>query len=205
MPPFKVAKVEVIICSEDSVKRPWINFEAGAGWVKGIPVVPVCHTGMRPVDLPIPLNMLQGIEAKDSAGLQQLYELLAKQLGCTTPKPSFSGFIKKIEKFEQDYGVIRLIRGHVASLVRALPALRPLFEATALVRNATRQISTHEQSQILPALDGLQKMGSIQYSFASCMLMGTGGPLGGFINVVLSLQVMPAYVKYADEVMKGIP
>ena len=60
---LKNAKVELIICSEDSVKRPWINFEAGAGWVKGIPIVPVCHTGLRPVDLPIPLNMLQGSAA----------------------------------------------------------------------------------------------------------------------------------------------
>ena len=62
---LKTAQIELILCSYESVKRPWINFEAGAGWVKGIPVVPVCHTSMRPVDLPIPLNMLQAIEAKD--------------------------------------------------------------------------------------------------------------------------------------------
>ena len=65
---LQAAQVELILCSHDSVRRPWVNFEAGAGWVKGIPVVPVCHTGLRPVDLPIPLNMLQSIEASDKAG-----------------------------------------------------------------------------------------------------------------------------------------
>ncbi len=46
---LKTAAIELILCSEDSVKRPWIHFEAGACWVKGIPVIPICHTGMRPV------------------------------------------------------------------------------------------------------------------------------------------------------------
>jgi TIR domain len=65
---LRSAQVELILCRQDSVRRPWVNFEAGAGWVKGIPVVPVCHTGMRPVDLPIPLNMLQDIGATDEKG-----------------------------------------------------------------------------------------------------------------------------------------
>lgn len=38
--------VEIVICSPISVRRPWINFEAGAGWVRGIPVIPLCHSGM---------------------------------------------------------------------------------------------------------------------------------------------------------------
>lgn len=37
--------IELILCSPNSVKRPWINFEAGAGWVRDIPVIPLCHSG----------------------------------------------------------------------------------------------------------------------------------------------------------------
>jgi len=36
------ACIELILCSKASIKRLWINFEAGAGWMSGIPVVPVC-------------------------------------------------------------------------------------------------------------------------------------------------------------------
>ena len=82
---LKNAQVMLIICSRQSIKRPWINFEAGAGWIKDIPVVPVCHTGMTPEDLPIPLNLLQAISASDIRGLERLYGLLANQLvSCPT-------------------------------------------------------------------------------------------------------------------------
>ena len=53
--------VVVILCSPESVKRPWINFEAGAAWMRDIPLVPVCHLGLLPRDLPIPLSLRQGI------------------------------------------------------------------------------------------------------------------------------------------------
>ncbi len=102
---LKVAKIEFILCSKESVKRPWINFEAGAGCVKGIPVVPVCHTGMKPADLPIPLNMLQAVEAKDRDGLKKLYDLLAGELGSVTPDADFDKIIKEIETFENKYSV----------------------------------------------------------------------------------------------------
>ncbi len=40
----------VILCSPESVKRPWINVEAGAAWMRDIPLVPVCHLGLLPRD-----------------------------------------------------------------------------------------------------------------------------------------------------------
>ena len=40
------AKLMLILCSKMSVGRPWINFEAGCGWVKRIPIIPICHSGL---------------------------------------------------------------------------------------------------------------------------------------------------------------
>jgi TIR domain len=57
---LKTCAIEFIICSPISIKRPWINFEAGAGWVRDVPVVPLCHPGIQPAGLPLPLNLLQG-------------------------------------------------------------------------------------------------------------------------------------------------
>jgi hypothetical protein len=129
---LKNAKVELVICSHDSITKPWINFEAGAGWVKGIPVVPICHTSLRPVDLPIPLNMLQGISASDPEGLKRLYTVLSKELGCAVPKQDFTDFVKSTLAFERHYGIIRLVRTNVAALIKHLPDLRQIFEPGAI-------------------------------------------------------------------------
>jgi len=41
--PLSEACIELILCSKASINRGWVNFEAGAGWMRHIPVVPVCH------------------------------------------------------------------------------------------------------------------------------------------------------------------
>lgn len=100
---LKNCAVEVILCSPQSVQRPWINFEAGAGWVRDIPVIPLCHSGMKPSDLPTPLNSLQGTIATDKDGLKQIFSVLAKSLDSKSPPIDFSGFIGQVEVFEGGY------------------------------------------------------------------------------------------------------
>ena len=39
------SRVFVVLCSPESLRRPWINFETGYGFAKGVEVVPVCHSG----------------------------------------------------------------------------------------------------------------------------------------------------------------
>src|SRR5947207_1023637 len=51
------AKVELVLCSYASTHQPWINFESGVGWTRGIPTVPVCHTGLQLDELPMPLSV----------------------------------------------------------------------------------------------------------------------------------------------------
>src|SRR5262245_61576268 len=49
---LREADLQIVLCSRESVARPWVNFEAGAVWLRGIPVVPVCHSGLEPESLP---------------------------------------------------------------------------------------------------------------------------------------------------------
>ena len=97
------ACIELILCSKASIKRPWINFEAGAGWMNGILVVPVCHTGLRARDLPMPFSVLQALEANQESSLREIYKLIAKQLESEVPKPDFPEIIKEIQPFEGTY------------------------------------------------------------------------------------------------------
>src|SRR5579862_2968037 len=54
--------LHLILCSKDAILRPWIQFEAGAAHVRGIEIVPLCHSGMTGARLPVPLSESQAIQ-----------------------------------------------------------------------------------------------------------------------------------------------
>lgn len=96
-------QLEIVLCSKESVGRPWVNFEAGAGWIRGIEVIPVCHSDMKPNDLPIPLSMLQAVEAGQPKSLQGLYEVIADTYGLPTPAVDFEAIASEIRDIEKKY------------------------------------------------------------------------------------------------------
>src|SRR5580700_11302603 len=49
---LSAAKVVVLMLSPKSVERPWVNFEAGAGWLTSKVIIPVCHGGLGKSSLP---------------------------------------------------------------------------------------------------------------------------------------------------------
>jgi hypothetical protein len=82
------AKAVIVLCSKASVHRPWVQFEVGAAWMRKVPVVPVCHSGMKLIDLEMPLSLRQGVELPTERGIALLYEGIARELGMTTPQPA---------------------------------------------------------------------------------------------------------------------
>jgi hypothetical protein len=62
---LNAARVLVALMSPQSVSRPWVNFEAGAAWVAGKPVVPTCFGGLVRDNLPKPYSALQAINLPD--------------------------------------------------------------------------------------------------------------------------------------------
>lgn len=196
---LKAAKVELIICSDESIKRPWINFEAGAGWIKGIPVVPVCHTGLRVVDLPIPLNMLQATEANNAQDIEKIYALLAKQLGSAKPTGAFDEIAKSVSDFEHEYGVVRVVRAAVLALISHLPNLHQIFDSVPMHRTASGSISDIVLDKMRPHLDTLQDRGMLNYAIGANELVLSRSGGGNFIE--LRLQVQEAYYAIAEQVM----
>jgi hypothetical protein len=79
------SSIFVVLCSPIAIARPWVNFEAGAAWMREIPVIPVCFGGLRPRDLPMPLSARQGLELNDAQGLRRLYARIAQALGFQSP------------------------------------------------------------------------------------------------------------------------
>jgi hypothetical protein len=194
------AQIELVLCSPDAVKRPWINFEAGAGWVKGIPVVPVCHTGLRVVDLPIPLSMLQGMQATDTAGLERLYALIAKQLGSTVPAGDHAKLVAQVQAFENEYGLIRKVRSAVKALIELVPDLALIFSAEPAHRLASGDVPDVALDKMLPHLNVLRTHGMLSWATGSNKLVF--GETGGGNVTELKIEVHDAYYQVAKQVMK---
>jgi len=82
------ARAVLALCSPSSVRRPWINFESGSGWTRRLPVVPLCHKGLRKDQLPDPLRIFQAIELTTDAACADLVRRLSAMLA-VAPAGSF--------------------------------------------------------------------------------------------------------------------
>jgi hypothetical protein len=100
---LKNCAVEIIICSPVSVEKQWINFEAGSGWIKEIPVIPLCHSGLEPAGLPIPLKLLQGAKATEEKSIKSLLWRLANAIEANVPNNDVSNFTNTVRDFELKY------------------------------------------------------------------------------------------------------
>lgn len=100
---LKACSVELILCSPESIKRPWINFEIGGGWVRGIPVIPLCHSGLERSKLPVPLSLLQAANTTDRQDMNHALATIATALGSSAPTVEIGPFITAVQAFEMNY------------------------------------------------------------------------------------------------------
>lgn len=75
------SSILVVLCSVHSLSRPWINFETGCGWIKRVPIVPICHSGLKKSELPPPISTFQALELEDPKFIDNLLLSLAKHFG----------------------------------------------------------------------------------------------------------------------------
>jgi len=85
MDELKDAKVVLLILSGHSVKRPWVNFEAGAAWTRDIAIIPVCVGGFKKDDLPKPYSSLQAVDLRIPGDDEYLARSVAHYLKIKEP------------------------------------------------------------------------------------------------------------------------
>ena len=107
------ATAVLALCSENSIRRPWLNFECGTGWTRGLPIIPVCHKGLQPDRLPDPLRIFQGIELSSGDACRTLVTRLA-EITKLKPAPEFSP-----AQFQRSLVVQRQERGAEIGVVTA--------------------------------------------------------------------------------------
>ncbi|QSR17474.1 toll/interleukin-1 receptor domain-containing protein [Novosphingobium sp. KA1] len=184
----------IVLASPTSVARPWITFEAGAGWAKRVPTMILCHSGMAPGGLPLPLGQLQAFLATDLSRLGSMYEVIAKVLGSATPEPDLTNFRAEIQNFERSYTEERDILSALRQIHSAdreiIPKMRGLSVGSPV---QLRDIRESTIRRIEPALNQLRDRGVLQwnYNITALHLGGSGGG-GHFGNFLLTLS--PALV-----------
>ena len=126
---LRTSSALLVLCSHASVGRPWVNFEVGAAWItRSVPIIPICHSGLRLVDLPMPFRVLQGIEATSETGLRRAYALIAQKLGCAIPHKDFASLADSIGQFEKLYAP-RVAISHKSEIQRRDSARKRVYEA----------------------------------------------------------------------------
>lgn len=114
----------IYLISPSSVKRPWVNFELGAVWVRNalsirdgkaeIPALPLCHSGAAPGGLPAPLNNLNAITGNQASQLEFAFRSIQSAVGGKGRlKTDFDSLASKISALERQYtlgdSVVRLV------------------------------------------------------------------------------------------------
>jgi hypothetical protein len=82
--------------SRRGLNRPWLHFEAGAGWFTGKPLLPICYGNMSVASLPQPYSNFQALSLPDDEDF--FVESVAKHL--KLPKPG-SQFISRFTKWAE--------------------------------------------------------------------------------------------------------
>lgn len=155
----------LLFCSPYSIKRPWINFECGAGWGRGIEIAPICHSGLRPVDLPLPMSLLQGVEASNPKKIQEVFDLIARNLGSNTPQIDAEKLTASILEFERKYKTEKEINENLIQIkikdYNLFKILKGFYPSKVKTINGFPQINFMNVKEYL---DKLQILGSFEYS-----------------------------------------
>ncbi len=101
------------------------NFEAGASWIRKIPVIPICHSGLQKGKLPIPLALLQSVDADNQNDLAGMFSTLTQTLGATiSPQVDYQKLINDYKVFALYYTYFSRIKDTVFEIVLLEPSLK---------------------------------------------------------------------------------
>lgn len=93
------SKLFLVIVSPTSLLRPWINFETGCSWIKGVPVIPICHSGLTETELSSPPSQFQALNADGGDFPKALLTAIAKYHGIQKiPQLDFSAMANALSE-----------------------------------------------------------------------------------------------------------
>lgn len=122
------AVIFIGMLSPVALTRPWIYTEFGAGWIRGIPTISVCHSGLRKDQLPVPLSHFQALDLLDEMHLEHLYGQISSAIGCQKPNKNYAADIEKYRVVTETQRRERSVRQWFAQLQQWNPEFSNIFQ-----------------------------------------------------------------------------
>lgn len=110
----------IYLISPLSVNRNWINFELGCVWIRNslsvrangpeVPALPICHSGIKPSQLPKPIDNLNAIEGNQSSRLEFAFKSIQSAVGGRgVLRTDFDELARKVIEFERGYTKLKAV------------------------------------------------------------------------------------------------
>ncbi|NQE46840.1 hypothetical protein C5S31_12545 [ANME-1 cluster archaeon GoMg2] len=93
---LKNCSIALVVCTQMSVRQPWVNFEAGGALVKGARVIPLCYHGQRKETLPRPLSSLEALDLSEQNDVSKLLKIIAEEVGLRAPDVDPNELIRRL-------------------------------------------------------------------------------------------------------------
>ncbi|UIP85068.1 TIR domain-containing protein [Pseudomonas phenolilytica] len=122
------AKIFIGLLSPLALNRPWIYTEFGAGWIRNIPTISVCHSGLDKGQLPIPLSHFQALNLTDKVHLEHLYGQISQAIGCQKPERALDYDVERYHTITESNRIQRLLRDWAAQISAWNPGFNKIFE-----------------------------------------------------------------------------
>lgn len=183
----------IVFCSSYSIQRSWINFECGAGWGRGIDIIPICHSGLRPVDLPLPISLLQGFSIDQTVKLQEVFDAIAKKLELNPPQMDTQLISVQCNQFQSEYSKNQTIKLYLIQIKEKQPSLWEIFQEYINKLNSGNRsnvitISDYAQidcQKIEQYLEKLQENKYLEFSFKTMGMWFGQGSKGNYGSLQL--------------------
>jgi hypothetical protein len=156
--------VSLILCSQQSIRKPWVNFECGASWIRRIDTLPICHSNISRDELPPPYGMLQAVNASEPDSIEKVYAAIAKNGHLKVPpRVDFEQIRLKIQVFERQYGLINRIQKAVRGVLMTLPDLSPVMQPNSTTGQWTGDVDEWRFNEARPHLNQLVQEGMLSF------------------------------------------
>ena len=174
-------KALILLCRPDSIRKPWISFEAGCAWIRRILIIPVCHSGLAAGRLPQPLAFFAGLDLDQRDFGQKLFMTLAQELGISQlPAIQYRQMKQEVQEvldaLPQDVSSSSKEAGDALLEPIHLQVLEVLKESYGFTSAVLAQHFNLEEKEILPLLKRLidgnyvyaspAGMGHVRYNLA---------------------------------------
>jgi hypothetical protein len=98
---LREAKMLLLLASERGLTRPWVWYETGAAWNRGIRVIPCCLGKVRKNGLSAPFSSYQALNTDEAGGFRNLLAEIGRELRLPVRLPQTEPVVSQLQALDR--------------------------------------------------------------------------------------------------------